>query len=143
MALPMIAMAAMAGGTLMNIMGTLQQGEAAEQAAMFNAELREIEGREKERLIRKRGRADLSRIRSAIGKAGVTAAGSPMEVIAESAANTEMDALNARFGYQTDATMTRATGLARKRASRMSAAASLLSGGAKALGTGAQLGAFG
>ena len=143
MALPMIAMAAMAGGSLLNIMGTLQQGEAAEQAAMFNAELREIEGREKERLIRKRGRADLSRIRAAIGKSGVTSAGSPMEVLAESAANAEMDALNARFGYQTDATVIRAEGRSRKRASRISAAASLLSGGAQAVGTGAQLGVFG
>lgn len=140
MAVP--ALALMAGGTLMNVYGQYQQGKAAEKAAEYNARIQEITGRQKESLIRRQGRKELSRIRTAVSKSGVRMEGSPMEVLAESAANIEMDALNARFGMETGATATRAEGKSRKRGANLSAAAQLLSGAGSTYAAGHQLGVF-
>lgn len=143
MGVPAAAMAAMAGGSILGAMGTLAQGKAAEQEAKFNAQMAEVEGRQREASVRRRGRRQMGSIRAAIGKSGVTSEGSPMEVLAESAAAIEMDAVNARLNAQMTADTLRARGKAARKASKIGAAAQLLQGAASTAGTGAQLGAFG
>ena len=130
------------GGTILNVMSQLSQGSTAERLAEREAEQARMQGREREKLIRKSGARAKGRLRAAIGKSGVTLEGSPMDALAESAMNIEMDAINARYGAESQAQATEFEGQARKRASRVGAAASLLSGTGQTIFTGHQLGAF-
>lgn len=142
MLLPAFAIGTSLLGTAMSMAGQLQQGKAADAAAQYNAAVTEAEGLQRSKLIRKRGRRSLGSMRTAIAKAGVTTEGSPMEAIAESAANIEIDALNAVYSSQSEAAMTRLEGRQARKASRIGAAATLLSGASNAAQTGYNLGMF-
>lgn len=111
-------------GESMNILGgftkasgQIAQGKAAQKAEEFNALMTEAQGKQQESLIRRRGEQTISRAKALIGKSGVTLEGSPLEAIAESAAQTEMDILNTRFTTRTSAFLSRERGKqARKQA---------------------------
>lgn len=136
------ALAVMGGGSLLQAYGTYQQGKAQEKAAKFNAKLAEVKGRQRESAVRRSGRRQMGAIRASIAKSGVTTAGSPLEVMAESAAAIEMDALNARFGAESEAAALRREGAARMQAARIGAASQILSGGGRMASAGMQMGAF-
>lgn len=138
----MLAVGTMVAGTAVSVAGQLAQGDAAEAMAKRQAELERRQGVQRERLIRKQGERAKGRLRAAVGKSGVTMEGSPMEALAESAMNIEMDALNARYGASEAATMALAQGDAQKSAAQLGAATSLLSGAGQTAFTGRQLGAF-
>ena len=126
--------------------GQFESGEAQKQAYDFNANIAEqnarqseLIGAQEERHQRIMGRKALGQMRSAYGASGVTMEGSPMEVLAESAANAELDALNVAYArksqavnFRNEARAGRFAGSQAQIAGRIGAAASLMSGAEKA-----------
>lgn len=84
-----------------------QAGQSAKDAANYNANLlkqqsfaAQQQGLAEMELRRRRGERVISQQEAAFAKSGVLATGSPLEVIGETAANVELDALNAAYeGY--------------------------------------------
>lgn len=111
-----------------------QQGRATQQAAEFNAKLAEVRGAQQEGLLRRRSRRRQGAIRTAIAKSGVTLEGSPLQAMADSAAEAEIDALNARFDAMANARLFRMQGQQARRQARQPSASSLLSTGAQIFG---------
>lgn len=118
-------------GTALSVGSALGQGKAAESAAEFNARQVEIEASSKERAQRSLAQRQIGSIRANIGKSGVTSAGTPLAVLAESAANAEIDALNTRTTGQSQASLYRASGANARRQGNLMAGTSLLSGAGK------------
>ena len=123
-----LPMAMAIGGTIMQASAMRAQGKAESAAAEFNARSAEQEAAAKESLIRQEAARRMGTIRSQIGKSGATSAGTPLLVLAESAANAEIDALNAQYTGQRQAALYRAGGANAKAQGRVMAGASLLSG---------------
>lgn len=115
-------------GTLAQAGAAQAQGKAEAAAAEFNARSAEQEAASRENLIRQESARRMGMIRSQIGKSGATSAGTPLLVLAESAANAEIDALNAQYTGQRQAALYRAGGANAKAQGRVMAGASLLSG---------------
>lgn len=144
-----IETALLIGGTLVSAMGAIQQGNAAAAAADYNARLAEQnatiatqQAAEKERQQRILARKQIGSARAAYGASGVTMEGSPLDVLEESAYNSELDALTLRYGGQIEsmglrnqAALERMQGKSAKTAGYMNAGSSLLLGGAKAYGS--------
>ena len=126
--LPM-AMAAVGG--VMQAGALASQSRAENAAAQFNARSAEQEAASKESLIRNQAARQIGTIRSQIGKSGATSAGTPLLVLAESAANAEIDALNARYTGERQAALYRVGGANAKAQGRVMAGASLLSSASK------------
>lgn len=118
-------------GSVMQANAIRQQGKAEAAAAEFNARSAEQEAASKESLIRQQAARQMGTIRSQIGKSGATSAGTPLLVLAESAANAEIDALNAQYTGQRQAALYRAGGANAKSQARTMAGASLLSSASK------------
>lgn len=116
------------GGTLLQANAARQEGKAAAAAGEANARAAEIEAASRERAQRAQSQRQLSSIRANIGKSGATSAGTPLMVLADSAANAEIDALNTRYGGQAQAGLYRAGGANAARAGNIRAGTSLLSG---------------
>ena len=144
----------------MQAVGAIQQGKMAEaqgraqqQAANYNARMKEIEAgitREqtnaREEQQRRQARQILGKQRAAVAQAGIGWGGSALDIMEESATLAELDALTIRYegdlkakGLLAEAEFDRysgevsaAMGKAAKRASYVSAAASILSGAAGA-----------
>lgn len=106
--------------------GQYRAGQAAAQAANYNARLAQMQGAQKASLTRQQGQRQLSTIRANVAKSGATSAGTPMMVLAESAANVEIDALNAMWSANQEATLSRAQGRDARQAGRLRAGTSLL-----------------
>lgn len=115
-------------GTALGALGAIGQGRAADKAASYNASLAEAEAASRERAQREAARRQIGSIRAGIGKSGATSAGTPLMVLAESAANAEIDALNTRYGGTTQAGIYRAGGADARRAGTIRAGTSLLTG---------------
>lgn len=118
-------------GSVMQANAIRQQGKAEAAAAEFNARSAEQEAASKESLIRQQAARQMGTIRSQIGKSGATSAGTPLLVLAESAANAEIDALNAQYTGQRQAALYRAGGQNAKSQARTMAGATLLSSASK------------
>jgi hypothetical protein len=133
-------------GTLLNVSSSLQRGQSAAQAAEFNmmagdqnARLAEKQGLEDAAQIRLIARKNIGAGRAAIGASGITAeSGSAMDVLQESAAMGEMDALRAKhsadmkaWSYRVGARQEMMQGEAARTAGTMGAVGGLFEGGAK------------
>lgn len=118
-------------GSVMQANAIRQQGKAEAAAAEFNARSAEQEASSKESMIRQQASRQMGTIRSQIGKSGATSAGTPLLVLAESAANAEIDALNAQYTGQRQAALYRAGGQNAKSQARTMAGATLLSSASK------------
>ena len=127
-------------GGAMKAKGSRSAGRAAQQAAEFNADIIEQQGLQKEGLLRRRSRRQLGRMRTAIAKSGVQLEGSPLEALAASAAESEIDVLNARFDSQTAAKLERMGGASARKSANRAATAELLNTG---LNLASSFGAFG
>lgn len=141
-------MAAIAGvvsmiGTGVSIYGQIQKANADAAAAKYNsdldlqnAQLAREQGAQDELKTRVMGRKVLGDMRADYGASGVTAtSGSALDVLQESAANAEMDALNVKHraditaaGYEADAKLGVYRGQAAQTAGYVGAASSLLRG---------------
>lgn len=115
-------------GSVIGALGAIGQGRAASDAANYNARLAEMEAASKERAQRDASQRQLAGIRASLGKSGATSAGTPLLVLADSAANAEIDALNTRYGGALQSSIYRASGADARRAGAIRAGASLLTG---------------
>jgi hypothetical protein len=150
----------MIAASAMQAVGAIQQGkmaqaqgQAQQNAANYNARMKEIEAgitREqtnaREEQQRRQARQVMGRQRAAVAQAGIGWGGSALDIMEESATFAELDALTIRYegdlkakGLLAEAEYDRysgavaaAMGKAAKKASYVSAAASLLSGAAGA-----------
>lgn len=104
------------------------QGRAVKRAADINAGQIEREAAMRASRLRKAGRQEIGAQRAALGASGLQAVGSPLELIAQNAAEFERRATEETLAGQYNAAVTRAGGEeARKQAKKVSAA-SLLQG---------------
>ena len=124
---PMLAVA----GTVAQIGGALSQGKAAQSAANYNAQSAEMEAQSRETAQRAQAARQMGTMRAQIGKSGATSEGTPLMVLAESAANAEIDALNTRISGQRQSNLYRAQGANARRTSNIQAGTSLLSSAGK------------
>lgn len=137
-----------AAGTVASAWGSIQAGRIQEGTARMNARMeaqRAVEARAQAALEeyrhRKESRRLLSRQKSLFLKAGVRMEGTPLEVIGETAAEAELDALMIRkYGYVAarEAAQKRAIyrmgGRAARGAGYIRAGTTLLTGGAELIG---------
>lgn len=126
--------------------GSVAEGNAARNAGEFNAQIAENNARlsrqqaaEDERVFRVSSRKELGSIRSGYAAGGITSEGSAQDVLEESAANAELDALKIKHGgevrakgFEADAELSRAKGEAAQTSATFSAAGSLLEATPKA-----------
>lgn len=152
-ALPLVMMAI---GTGLGVSGALASGKM--QAGMFgqeaevaarNAGIVREQAAQEEAAFRRVGTRTLRAMRAAYGASGVTMEGSASDVMEDSAAQIELDALNVRYrgeitamGYEDSADMARRRGEAAIKESRYRAASALFGGLGNMLGGGGR-GLFG
>lgn len=127
-------------GGLVQAHGIQREGEAQAQASEFNARTAEqnatqtvLQAAQEERRIRTLGRKEIGSIEASYGASGVVG-GSSIDVLAESLANLELDALNVKYGgetaarnYRNQATYERYRGKEARASAQIGAAATLLS----------------
>lgn len=88
------------GGLLTGLFGAVganQQAEANAQIAEYNAQLERRRGLAEEERRRRESAVRIGALKAAVGKSGVTMEGTPLLILAQSAAEAEVDALNARW----------------------------------------------
>jgi hypothetical protein len=115
----------------MQVGGALSAGRAAQGAANYNAQSAMIETQSRENAQRAQAARQLGATRAAIGKSGATSEGTPLLVLAESAANAEIDALNTRQTGQRQASLYRAQGANARKTGYIQAGTSLLQSAGK------------
>lgn len=132
----------MIGGAGISAFGSLQQGNAADSAARYNAAMAEAnaeisrkQGLEDERRFRIASRKRLGTARAAIGASGITLDGSALDTLEQNARMMEQDAISIRTGsemratgLEADARLQSMYGESAKRGSYYGAAADLLGG---------------
>lgn len=114
--------------------GQVRAGQAAQAVANYNAESARMEGAMRESAQRQQASRQMGAIRAGISKSGVTTEGTPVMVLAESAANAEIDALNTRFSAAREETLQRAKGRFDKQAAYLRAGTTLLKSAQQAYG---------
>lgn len=134
-------------GTATQVYGQMQQAAAMENAASFNrataiqnAQLATQQAAEEERSYRVLARKQLGDMRASYAASGITLDGSAQDILEESAATAEMDALRIKHGgqvkaqgYRNDANLYGMQGRAAREQGYYSAAGTLLGGGYKGL----------
>ena len=118
-------------GSALGIMGALSAGKASQGAAEYNAQSALIESQSRENAQRASASRQIGATRAAIGKSGATSEGTPLLVLAESAANAEIDALNTRYTGERQATLYRTQGANARKTSYIQAGTSLLQSAGK------------
>lgn len=129
--LPIIGLAGTIGGTAMSVGGQLAAGNAAKATADFNAQKTIEEANIQEGQQRQQDLRTLSRAKAVVGSSGVELSGSPLDVLAESARQAEMNALIIRRGGVLDAQSQEIAGKNAQTSSRIGAFGTLLTGGTK------------
>ena len=121
-----LTMGLIAAGTALSAGGALQQGLAQSAASKYNAKIAENNATAaqqqadfSEKLQRERSARALASQRVAIGKSGVTREGSALDVLAESAAEAEMDARAIRYGGELESNAYRAQAALDKHSAKM------------------------
>lgn len=118
-------------GALAGIGGAIAQSRGEQQAAQYNSAQAKLEAAAEESRRRREGSRELGRIRAAISKSGVTAEGSPLLALVESAAEVELDAQNARWGGEVQSGYYQTQAAAARRALPYTVGASLLKAGSQ------------
>jgi len=124
------------GGAGLEAKGVLEEGMAAYDAGQYNAASSRTQGVVEENRRRTAGKKEISKTRTGIAKSGVTFEGTPLNVLVESAANVEIDALNARWSGEQRAKMEEYKGYSAYKASQLRATAILAKGTADFLESG-------
>ena len=128
--LPVMALSQTVGvlGTVASAFGAIQQGKAEQNAANYNAAAARADAASREAAQRTQAQRQLSGIRANVAKSGATMAGTPLMVLAESASNAEIDALNTRRSGAIESDIYTARGRNARTAGNLRAGTSLLSG---------------
>lgn len=146
----LIAGGAMAlGGGVLSGIGAYQEGQFQKSVGKFNArqtvidaQITEQNSQEAARRLRLAGRRLQGRQRAAIAKSGFRLEGTPLEVMAESAKNIEMDAINMRIQGQYQAAQLRTQAKFQKDLAKASGQAGLIGAIGSVLSGGAQAGSI-
>jgi hypothetical protein len=115
-------------GTGLGIAGALKAGQATSDAADYNAQTSMIEAQAEETRRRAQAKQQMGALRASIAKSGATSEGTPLLAITESAANAEIDALNAQWSGSRQAQAMLMRGKAARTESYFRAGTSLMSG---------------
>jgi len=115
-------------GTGLSVLGSIKAGQATADAADYNAQTSMIEAQVEETRRRNQARQQMGALRASIAKSGATSEGTPLLAITESAANAEIDALNAQWSGSRQAQAMLMRGKAAKTESYLRAGTSLMSG---------------
>ena len=115
-------------GTGLGAIGAIRGGQADAGAATYNAEMARRDASSKEAAQRVQHQRQLSNIRASVGKSGATMEGTPLMVLAESAANAEIDALNTRYNGTAESNLQMSRAKNARTAGSLRAGTSLLSG---------------
>lgn len=148
MAVAAIPLIATVVSTAVSAVGQMQQAKAQSQAANYNqkvsqrsAKIALQQGAQDAEAQRRKNLITLGAMRGAYGASGVTAEGSPLDVLESSATNMELDrqtiltkARLRAMGYSDDATLSGMSGDSASSAGYVGAAGILLSGAGKAYG---------
>jgi hypothetical protein len=140
--------ALMAAGSVLGAVGAIRQGnaeyaagEAAASNAENNASITRAQATEQERRARVIAAKHMGSIRVAAATSGGGLEGSALDVLQESAATAELDALSVRHqglvkatAYQNEASYSRWRGRNARTSGYLSAASSLLAGGGQMAG---------
>lgn len=126
------------GGTGLEAKGVLEEGLASYQAGQYNAAASRTQGVIEENRRRTIGQKEISKTRTGVAKSGITFEGTPLNVLVESAANVEIDALNARWSGEQRAKMEEYKGYSAYKASQLRATAILVKGTADFLESGSK-----
>lgn len=140
-----VAAGASAISGMMGYKGNMASAKAARQVGEYNAILAEQERdllvrqkTQQESNMRKNSNSLAGAQRTAVSASGVQIAGSPLDALADTFFNTELDALNIRFARDIDelnktseAALARASASARSSAYQTQAYGTLLSGGSR------------
>lgn len=140
-----------AGG--LQAMSAIQQGNQAQAAANYNAQVLDSQAQTERQQATVRQEAQRSEARQVIGRqlaatseSGTSLTGSNLDLLSDSLHNAELDALNIRYqselsaqGLQQQAGLERFQGKQSKWQSRLSAAASLLNSSGSYLGASAKM----
>jgi len=120
-----------AAGAAVSAYSSIQQGKAAEKAGEYNAQAALMEAKSRENAQRAESSRRIGTLRANIGKSGATSAGTPLLVLAESAANAEIDVLNTEWTANRQADVYRAGGANARKQGNLMAGASLLQSAGK------------
>lgn len=115
-------------GSAMGVVGALNSGRSEQAAANYNAQSAQMDAAAKEAAQRRDAARQQGALRASLAKSGTSMEGTPLMVMAESAANAELDALNTRITGQRESTLYRMRGSNAATASRWQAGTSLLTG---------------
>lgn len=135
----------MGGGGILSSYGTLKEGYAAAAASDYNAALAEqnavqakYQAAEEERRQRVISRKALGDMRTSYAASGITMEGSALDVLTESAAAAELDALTIRHqgevkatAYRNESALEKYKAKHQREAAKLGVASSLLSTGGK------------
>jgi len=124
------------GGSGLEAKGVLEEGLASYKAGEYNAASARTQGVVEENRRRSAGQKEISKTRTGVAKSGITFEGTPLNVLVESAANVEIDALNARWSGEQRARMEEYKGYSAYKASQLRATAILAKGTADFLESG-------
>lgn len=124
---------AMVLGSLLQSSGTMQEGEAAKDAAQFNANASISDADAQAERTRIIGRRIASQNLTRIAKSGVEVTGSPLDVLAQNASDTELQALREARAGRVAAALYRSSGANALMAAGNQASAELISGAAQGL----------
>lgn len=140
--MPWIAAIVAVAGLAVSVAGKVKEGQAQSDAAEYdaakaasNAIVVRQQAAEDERVFRVENRKLISGMNANVGASGLSSEGSPEQVIGESAANGELDALKLRqagevkaLGYQSDVNLDSMRAQAYSSGATLSAAGQLLGG---------------
>ncbi len=126
--------AVMAVTAVVSAVGQLQAGQAQKKMANYNARIAEDTARYQAERQQDRVRRLMAGARVAINKSGVTASGSPLDVLANSAMQSELDHQAILRQGAAQAAMDRYQGSQAARAGYFGAATALLKGASSAMG---------
>lgn len=117
-----------AAGAVTSAVGAIQSGNAQQKMGEYNAAAALATAQSQEQLQRRQSQRILSQGRANAAANGLEMDGSPLEVMAQSAADAEMDALSIRYGGVVRAEQSRIQGNLAQKSGYMSAATNLLMG---------------
>ena len=126
--LAIAAIASSIGQGVLAAKAAKQQAQAISDAAEYNAVRAEQEGQAKQSRLRRQARRKLSSQRVKFAKAGVRIEGSPLDLLAQNAAEFELDALDARIAATNTSVLENKRAHEARKAGKTAVGAALLKG---------------
>ena len=131
LATPEFVSALMIGSTALDVVGEISRSSQEAKNARTQAKIAEMNAARNEAAARRDTIRKLGAMRAAYGKSGVQLSGTPVEVLADTAAEGELDALTERWSGQSESAMLRRRASDTEASGLFGAGTSLLAGGAK------------